>query len=260
MAFESVDRPLLWEGGYWGETVRAWCGQGAPLAGVSGGINLESAEGDEQQGAWNPLSEAMFDDLPLEPGAEVALEFDPAPRRIPLNSFVSPCFEYEILEQRGDTIVARDERGHLRRERRGGVSIAQILKPLVSNHQDWEKVKAERLRLDIVGRLPPDWPQVRHRLKNRDYVLTVGGHSGLCGFYHPARYLMGPEALLCAFYDQPELVGTSCTIWRICRYSSLTACWPRWTRTCASCARIWDSRQARSFRRPCSASSSSPAT
>ena len=206
MAFEPVDRPLRWEGGYWGETLRTWCRQNAPLAGKREGINLETAEVDEPRGAWDPLSEAMFDDLPLEPGAEGALQFDPAPRRIPLNSFICPCYQYEILEQHGDTIIARDERGHLRRERRGGVSIAQILRPLVTNRQDWEQVKAERLRLDLVGRLPSDWPAVRKRLKNRDYVLTLGGHSGLCGFYHPARYLMGPEGLLCAFYDQPDLV------------------------------------------------------
>jgi uroporphyrinogen decarboxylase len=37
-------------------------------------------------------------------------------------------------------------------------------------------------------------------------VLAIGGHSALAGFYHPARYLMGPLHLMRNFYDQPDLV------------------------------------------------------
>ena len=206
MAFEPVDRPPLWEFGYWGETLRAWRRNGVPLSNEREGINLETAPEDEQAGAWNPFSSVILGDLPVEPNADIGFCLDPAPRRIPLNSFICPCFKYEILEEHGDTIIARDERGHLRRERKGGLSIAQILKPLVANRDDWERVKAERLRLDLSGRLPDNWPQLRENLKKRDYVLCIGGHSGLAGFYHPARYLMGPEGLLYAFYDQPDLV------------------------------------------------------
>ena len=206
MAFQPADRPLLWEWDYWGETIRVWHEQGAPLAATRESINPEAREGAEKTGAWNPFSPVLLPDLPLEPDARVPFLLDTSLRRIPLNAFISPLFEYRILEQDGDVIIAQDERGHTRRERRGGVSIASIVKPLVASWEDWERVKSERLQLSLDGRLPPNWPDLREELRDRDFVLAIGGHSALAGFYHPSRYLMGPEGLLFAFHDQPGLV------------------------------------------------------
>ena len=197
MAFEPVDHPPLWEWGYWEETLRAWRKDGAPL---------RDEVDREEEGAWEPFSPLLFAELPLEPEARLDITLEPGLRRVPLNSFISPPFEYRVLEQRGDVVIAQDERGHIRREKKGRASIANIIKPLVADRDDWERVKAERLRISLEGRLPPDWPDQLEELRNRDFVLAIGGHSALAGFYHPTRYLMGPEHLLYSLHDQPDLV------------------------------------------------------
>jgi uroporphyrinogen decarboxylase len=205
MAFETVERVPLWEWDYWGETLRIWRNQGAPLRpDTDGGINPQTTV--EEQGAWDPLSSVLLTDLPLEPDAETAFRLDPGLHRVPLNAFIYPLFEYRVLEEHGDVIIAQDERGHIRRDKKGHSSISNILEHLVNDREDWERVKAERLQLSLAGRLPADWPEQREKLRDRDFVLAIGGHSALAGFYHPTRYLMGPEHLLYSFYDQPDLV------------------------------------------------------
>jgi uroporphyrinogen decarboxylase len=205
MAFERVDQAPLWEWDYWGETWRTWRREGAPLlAEVDEGVNPQVAE--EKGGAWDPFSSVLFPDLALEPDARLTFKMDPCIRRVPLNAFIYPLFEYRVLEEHGDVIVAQDERGHIRRDKKGQASISNIVKPLVADWKDWERVKAERLQLSLKGRLPANWPELREKLRNRDFVLAIGGHSALAGFYHPTRYLMGAEGLLYSFYDQPDLV------------------------------------------------------
>ncbi len=199
MAFEPVDRGILWEWDYWEQTLREWQSQGAPLVQMDETVNREG-------GGWDPFSMALFPDLPKQNGAMLPFELDPGLRRVPVNSFICPRFEYEILDETADTIIARDERGHIRQDRKGQISISNIIKPLVSGREDWERVKAERLQLSMANRLPDDWAKLRESYKDRDFVLAVGGHSGLAGFYSPARYLMGPEHLMYSFYDQPDLV------------------------------------------------------
>ncbi len=205
MSFEPGIHPPLWEWDYWGETLRGWAMQGAPLQpGSGGGLNQQAI--DERSGTWDPCSESVFAELSLEPAAPVPFRLDPSLRRVPLNSFISPPFEYQVLEEYGDVVIAQDQRGHIRRDKKGYGSISQIIRHLVSNREDWERVKAERLQISLEGRLPANWPEVRQKLRDRDFPLAIGGHSGLAGFFHPARYLMGPMGLLYGFYDQPELV------------------------------------------------------
>jgi len=203
MAFEPVDRAPLWEWDYWPDALRQWQAAGAPLRGDRAEtVNLSP----EQEGAFDPLSTTLLSDVPFPEDAPLDFQLDPGARRVPLNSFIYPLFQYRVLEERGDVIIAQDERGHIRQDKKGRASIANILKPLVASREDWERVKAERLRLSLEGRLPAHWPELREKLKRRDFVLAIGGHSGICGFYHPTRYLMGPEHLLYALHDQPDLV------------------------------------------------------
>ena len=205
MAFEPLDRVPLWEWGHWEETLRAWRRQGAPLpADVRRGVDLQAVE--EERGVWDPLTTGLLSDLFVKPDAQTRFHMDPGLRRVPLNAFIYPLFEYRVLEEHADVIIAQDERGHIRRDKKGRASISNIIKPLVADREDWERVKAERLQLSLEGRLPANWPEVREELRTRDFVLAIGGHSALAGFYHPTRYLMGPEHLLYGLYDQPDLV------------------------------------------------------
>ena len=204
MAFEPIDRAPLWEWDYWPEALQIWQAAGAPLrADRAQSVNPSA---DQEEGAFDPLSTTLLSDPPFAEDAGLDFTIDPGARRIPLNSFIYPLFEYKVLEERGDVIISQDERGHIREDKKGRSSIANIIKPLVAGREDWEKVKAERLQLKMAGRLPANWPALREEYKRRDFVLAIGGHSGLCGIYHPTRYLMGPVNLLYAFHDQPELV------------------------------------------------------
>jgi uroporphyrinogen decarboxylase len=205
MAFEPVDRVPLWEYDYWGETLRVWRAQGAPLQiGMTEGVNPQVEK--QKKGVWNPFSSYLLPPLVIEPGVSAGFQMDSGLRRVPLNAFISPTFEYQVLKVKGDEIISRDERGHIRRDLRGQDGVSNIIKPLVADREDWERVKAERLQLSIVGRLPPDWPQLKEDFRSRDYPLAIGGHSALAGFHVPARYLMSTEGLLYGLHDQPELV------------------------------------------------------
>ncbi len=202
MAFEHVDRPPLWEWDYWPDALHNWKASGAPMNDRVETVNLSP----DEEGAFDPHSNTLLSDPPFVETPSLGFHIDPGPRRIPLNSFIYPLFKYTVLEERGDTIIAQDERGHIREDKKGRASISNIIKPLVSNREDWEKVKAERLALNLEGRLPANWPAIREELKHRDFVLAIGGHSGLCGIYHPSRYLMGAEHLMYNLHDEPELV------------------------------------------------------
>jgi uroporphyrinogen decarboxylase len=202
MAFEHVDRPPLWEWDYWPDALKDWKAAGAPLQDRVETVNLST----DEEGAFDPHSNTMLSEPPFIESESLGFHIDPGARRVPLNSFIYPLFKYTVLEERGDTIIAQDERGHIREDKKGRASISNIIKPLVSNREDWEKVKAERLALNLEGRLPENWPALREELKNRDFVLALGGHSGLCGIYHPTRYLMGAEQLMYNLHDDPELV------------------------------------------------------
>lgn len=204
MRFEQVDRAPLWEWDYWPEALHQWRDAGAPLRGDRAQSVNPSA--DLEEGAFDPLSTTLLSDVPFSEEAQLDFHIDPGAQRVPLNSFIFPLFEYRVLEERGDVIIAQDERGHIREDKKGRASISNIIKPLVASRGDWERVKAERLQLKLEGRLPANWSALQEEYKRRNYVLAVGGHSGLCGIYHPTRYLMGPVQLLYAFHDDPELV------------------------------------------------------
>ena len=204
MAFEPVDRAPLWEWDYWPEALEKWQADGAPVR--KDRAQTVNPSADQEEGAFDPYSETLLSEVPFADDARLDFQMDAGAKRVPLNSFIYPLFEYKILEERGDVIISQDERGHIREDKRGRASIANIVKPLVASREDWEKVKAERLQLKLDGRLPADWPALKEGYKTRNYVLAVGGHSGLCGIYHPTRYLMGPVQLLYAFHDDPELV------------------------------------------------------
>ncbi len=199
MAFEPVDRPPLWEFGYWTETLRRWYGEGLPrTVGIPAEVGRVFGEGLSWDATLLPFTAVDRD-------VNRALGFDEGIRRVPLNSFVHPPFRRQVLEEEGDILVVQDERGHVWRDTRGGV-LPQSLRSPVQSREEWERFKAERLQPSLDGRLPTDWAQQREALRQRDYPLAIGGSGGQLGFFHAARYLLGPERLLFAFYDDVELV------------------------------------------------------
>ena len=199
MAFEPVDRPPLWEFGYWTEVLVRWYGEGLPhREGLPRNAGRVFGEGL----SWDP---SLLPFTARDRDVHLELGFDDGIGRVPLNSFVYPPFERRVLEETGNVILVQDERGHIWRDTRAGVPPQSVRSP-VETSEDWERFRAERLQPTLEGRLPADWPQQRENLRHRDFPLAIGGTGGQLGFFHAARYLLGQERLLFAFYDQPELL------------------------------------------------------
>ena len=110
MAFEPVDRIPLWEWDYWPETLRTWYLQGAPLD-IEASNTVNRAD-EEEEGGWDPHSVELFPNLPVRTGEDLPFSLDANIRRIPLNSFIHPLFEYKILEEQGDVIIAIQSSTH----------------------------------------------------------------------------------------------------------------------------------------------------
>jgi uroporphyrinogen decarboxylase len=91
------------------------------------------------------------------------------------------------------------------RNRRDGSSMPEFLEHPVKTEDDWERLKAQRLRLGDRGRFDrQDWGALRKRLAKTGEAVQVGVFP--YGVFGTPRDLLGAEELLVAFYDRPALV------------------------------------------------------
>ena len=72
----------------------------------------------------------------------------------------------------------------------------------VKSREDWERFKAERLQPVLEDRLPPDWPELVAKYKQRDVPL----YGPSCEHWLALVELVGLEQLLTMFYDDPNLL------------------------------------------------------
>ncbi|NLE44986.1 MAG: hypothetical protein GX620_09725 [Chloroflexi bacterium] len=200
MDFEPCDRTLLWEWGYWGGTVSRWYGEGLPhekglREPVEYGGTLSGPGAAWRSGVLN-VQEAV--------DVSAYFRFDRGRETVPLQNFIFPAFEDEVLEEDGDNIVIRNSMGVTVQQRRDNASVPQALAWPVHDRESWEQFKAERFQVMLDRRLPENWAQLVQEYRTRDYPLSIA--SGYCGFFGSLRELMGDVNLLLAYYDQPELV------------------------------------------------------
>jgi uroporphyrinogen decarboxylase len=195
--FEPVDRVPLWEFGYWVGAVRRWYQEGLPQR---VGIPDSMADGDIARG------EALFCNpatgRPPELDIHEYFGLDPGLWHVPLNNFFAPEFVPKILEDRGDTVVARDQWGMVEARFKDNTTLSHFIRGPVQKRDDWEELKTQRLKPTMDGRLPADWDQVKEEFKVRNYPLAIGGGQG---FFGSLRRLLGVEPSLFVFYDQPDL-------------------------------------------------------
>ncbi|MCE0498955.1 MAG: hypothetical protein LV481_13525 [Methylacidiphilales bacterium] len=124
-----------------------------------------------------------------------------------------PKFEVKILEDRGETELEQDWTGrHVLyfKGRRQGFMPEYIDHP-VKDLETW-KAKAE-------WRLNPEDPRRYHDLEQRMVLARAAAARGeiivqhMAGSFMYLRTMLGPEGLLYAFVDQPELIETLMQRW-----------------------------------------------
>jgi len=199
MEFNTDTRTLKWEMGYWIGALRRWYKEGLPK---KHGVEDTWLDGDSATGPANAWWMERARDLDVLQ----ALDLDDGIERIPVNNIFAPKFQEEIIEEHEDWFIRRDEYGILRKEARGRQSLPRYLGWPVSNRDDWEKLKAERLRPTLDDRLPDYWPYFVVRSKTRSWPNAIAGFPG--GFFGTPRNLLGEENLLLSYYDNPELIRT----------------------------------------------------
>ncbi|MHB1319814.1 MAG: hypothetical protein ACYCYF_14470, partial [Anaerolineae bacterium] len=129
MAFAQVDRPHLWEFGYWAATMRRWYREGLPR---EVGFPEETPDGLSVRGEGNAWSEERS----FAHDVHNLLGLDKGIRRIPLNNLVCPQFPVEILEDHGDWVLMRDENGILCKENKDRSSLPHYVGWPISNRED----------------------------------------------------------------------------------------------------------------------------
>jgi len=197
MRFQSVDRIPNWEMGYWAGTLQRWHDEGLPLHPLSP-QGLVSGEGVKGEGfparRDEPKDYAVANHLGLDKGIE----------KICGEWGIYPRFETTVLCEDDETVQQIDGDGATVEVRKDRSSLPHVLSWPVTDRASWEKLRDERLRIDITGRLPENWDQQVAEYRKRDWPLVLGGP--FLGVFSSLRTLVGFENIMYLFFDDPQLV------------------------------------------------------
>jgi hypothetical protein len=184
--FQPHDHMWRTEFYIWGEAIERWKTEGLP-------------EDYNEQNLFN------YDPPNAHVGAGVDMGWCEPP-------FI-PVFEERQVEDLGDIEIIQDWAGRwlkVFKGRRHGF-MPEYIKHPVTNMADWEKVAP---RLDPNN--PERWKNVPETVRaSRARADEVGGMliANMVGGYMYLRALIGPEDLLYAVYDQPELIHAAMQGW-----------------------------------------------
>lgn len=170
MHYQPVDRSFHMEFGYWKENFQTW------KMFTENGIT-NNGEADRFFG---------FDTFATIGG----------------NTWLCPAFEEKVIEDRGNTQIIQNSEGLLAEVMKGSSSIPHYIKSPIETPQDWEKIKAERFRVDDPARMIDIEALKKRHPEDRTYPLGVG-----CGsMIGKIRDLLTVEGLAYAVLDYPEMV------------------------------------------------------
>jgi len=122
-----------------------------------------------------------------------------------------PPFEWEVIEETPEYVVARNPKGIVTKALKRGVaygtrlSMDQYLEFPVKEPKDFAAVRS-RLEAAAPSRYPEDLDERIEAWRHRDFPLVLGRNCAANGFYWRAREFMGTEALSYAWYDHPKLM------------------------------------------------------
>lgn len=169
MHYLPRDRSPIMDFGFWDETIVVWREQGLP----------ENVDPSDYFGA-----DPQWLDAGINPG-------------------LFPAFPYEVIEDRGDSELVRDEDGVLKERGKFMGSIPRQIGHTLTDRQSWAREFVPRLDPTTTGRYPANWAE---RLKrycdpDRDYPVSIN-----CGsLYGWLRNWMGMENLSMLVYDDRKL-------------------------------------------------------
>ncbi|MCG2658697.1 MAG: uroporphyrinogen decarboxylase family protein, partial [Kiritimatiellae bacterium] len=189
--YQPVDRVPDIEFGFWPQTIRRWLKQGLPL----------EMTREEQMEMFSVKLHHFF-----------GFDWEET-RSLTLRTGMNPLFEEQILERRNNSVIMRDSSGVLAQRFLNDVddsSIPHFLKFPVETPADWERLKAERFRLDDPTRVicEADVTELRRAMREGMAILSF-----CCGFYGQLRNWMGTERLSYAFYDEPGMIHDMVEHW-----------------------------------------------
>ena len=197
MRFQPVDRVPNWEMGYWAGTLDRWYDEGLPRhPDAPKGL----AVGDGIKGEGFPWRRGE----PKDFSVHAHLGLDRGIEKIDGEWGIWPPFETKVLAEDEETIKRQDPDGTVVQVRKDSTSLPHVLEWPVKDRLTWERLKAERLRIDISGRLSADWPEQVAAYRNRDWPLVIGGP--FLGVFSCLRTLFGFERTMYTFFDDPQLI------------------------------------------------------
>lgn len=133
---------------------------------------------------------------------------------VPVNAFVCPPFEREVLAEDGRYRIFRNSWGTTVKAPCDGSVMDYPIEFPVHDERSW-KAMQERLTVDSGPRFPSGWETLKARYDAAAVPTFVGGLP--CGFFGAPRELFGVERWLTSFHDSPALVeevlDTLCDLW-----------------------------------------------
>jgi len=181
LSFQPVDRVPNYELGVLGQTIDRWHAEGMP----------------DHVAYWNWFEGEPY--FGLERRAYAAL-----------NIGMLPAFDYEVLEETPEYVIARHGNGIVTRALKAGTAhgtrlcMDQYLSHPVTDRKSWEDIK-RRYDPTTPVRYPLWWEEQVRLWQDRDYPVGLL-HNGTFGLYSQLRSWVGTEEISYLFYDDPGLV------------------------------------------------------
>ena len=186
--FDRKATVTYWEFAYWYDTLTRWYKEG---------LHEE-----------NPIPRMENQFVPAEsmcgvvPDLKKLFSFDEGVSTVAVKTTPEPEFEKEILFEDDEFIEYTDETGKRVKDRKDGLSMPAFLDYPVKSANDFDEY-SKRFYPSTAERYHPEWDRLIKSWKNRTNPLQLGG-GNFCGFFSILRDLMGLEAALFLFYDDPE--------------------------------------------------------
>jgi len=195
--------PLDWEFAYFIGTLKNWYQDGLPHQRneIKGKETGDHALGEAH--SWPVYSTRDADLTPKDCDVHSFFHFDEGFYNIPVNFWYYPRFEHETLEKYETTYKIRDTDGIIKIRGYDHMSMPQFLEFPVKNRKDWEKLKEERLELNVEERVPRDWEDEKRKVQEMSCPICF--MSDPVGYFGVLRQLFG-ENIYYMYYDDPQLV------------------------------------------------------